>query len=319
MSRPLGSRWYGLVDIGGTKTIVAVAEESAIRARERFATEVILGPDDLTARIAAAWERLALGLGLSGLSGLAGLGVSVPGPVDVDRGVVRLAVNTRWKDYRLVDRLRQLVPGVPVVVDDDSNCAGLGEAFFGAGWGTPTQCYVTVSTGIGGALILDGRLYRGFQFAAGEIGHMPVMADGPLCQCGNRGCLEAISSGTAIAQRARERLTASNLLGVPPEAITAEEVFAAASRGHTVCQEIVADAAKYLGIGLASLVQLLNPPLIVLGGGVMNHYQELIAAIRKHMDDHLFAMHRGPLRIVHGVLGEDGGLLGALHLLTTSA
>ena len=177
--------------------------------------------------------------------------------------------------------------------------------------------YVTVSTGIGGGLILNGKLYHGGGGMAGEIGHTTIMPNGPRCACGNRGCLEALASGTAVARQARERVARgvptliADLAGGDPERITARLVARAASQGDVEAQEIIAEAMSYLGIGMANLVNLFNPQLIVIGGGLTNIGGLLFDPVRRAIDRHAFRAQAQAVRVVRAELGDKVGVLGA--------
>lgn len=216
--------------------------------------------------------------------------------------------------------LRQLIEdslGIPTTLENDANAAVLGEHRFGAGRGVAHMIYVTVSTGIGGGLILDGRLYHGATGMAGEIGHTTVLPYGPLCGCGNRGCLEALASGSAIARRARERVAhgvptrIADLAGNDPELITAKLVAEAASEGDAEARGILAEAMNYLGIGMANLVNLLNPELIVIGGGLTHIGERLFGPVRRAIDQHAFPAQAQAVHVVRAGLGDDVGVLGA--------
>jgi glucokinase len=312
---------YGLVDIGGTKVVAAIATTSAILGTKRVLTEAVAGADAVTRRVATTVRAVQAEIGLAERP-LRGVGVSVPGPLDIRRGIVSFTPNLPgWVDYPVASRLSTELHGVPVFIDDDANCAAMGEAAFGAGRGFDHQVYLTISTGIGGGVVLGGRIYRGFQDAAGEVGHMTIIPGGPECGCGNSGCLEAVASGTAIARRGRQLLVQDQsarlceLAGGIPERVTAAMVFDAARAGDSACAMIVEDAATYLGIGLANIVQLLNPAAIVLGGGVMEQSDFILPLVERRMRTHLFKVQREGVLLLHAALGDLSGLWGALQLV----
>ncbi len=312
---------YGLVDIGGTKVVAAIATATQILETKRVLTEAAGGADAVTNRVAAAIREVQGSLGLAERA-LRGVGVSVPGPLDTLAGIVSFTPNLPgWVDYPVAARLSAALDGVPVFIDDDANCAGLGEAVFGAGRGHEHQVYLTISTGIGGGIIIGGRVYRGFQDAAGEAGHITIIPGGPECGCGNSGCMEAVASGTAIARRGRQLLVQDQsaslaaLAGGVPERVTAAMVFDAARDGDRGCTMVVEDAATYLGIGLATIVQLLNPAAIVLGGGVMEQSDFFLPLVDRRMRTHLFRVQRQGVVLLKATLGEQSGLWGALQLV----
>ncbi len=233
---------------------------------------------------------------------LLGVGCALAGTVDTSRGVVGRAPNLpHWQGFSLLNELKRVL-ALPVVVDNDANAAAWGIARFEAPE-LKHLIYVTISTGIGGGIVIDKKIHRGRSGNAGEVGHMILQSEGPLCQCGKRGCWEALSSGTAIARRARERLHLQNA--------SAEEVFKRAAQGERASQKIVEEAAFYLGIGLANLSEIFDPEAIFLGGGVMQSWNQLqektLQAFRE------YSRWETPIRLTR--LGDDVGLLGAAALV----
>ncbi|MBI3975688.1 MAG: ROK family protein, partial [Armatimonadetes bacterium] len=257
------------IDIGGTKTLSAVVDaQGLVLARRRMVT-----PQEGPRRfVEAAAREVAALLSATGLrrEDLLGLGVGAPGPLDPATGVVFEPPNLEgWRDVPLGDFLEEAT-GIRAYVENDANAAALGEAWVGAGAGVRDLVYITVSTGIGGGLIFGGELYHGVSGTAGEIGHMTVEPDGPICTCGRRGHLENLASGTAIARMATEGVRTgrrTSMASLSPEEITAEAVARAAA-GDPFAQEIYARAGGYIGVAVASLVNVLNPEMVVFGGGV---------------------------------------------------
>jgi glucokinase len=230
-----------------------------------------------------------------------------------------------WHDVPLAELIREEF-GLPTRLENDANAAALAEHRFGAGQGSDHMIYVTVSTGIGGGFILGGKLYAGATGAAAEIGHTTVLASGPLCGCGNRGCLEALAAGSAIAREARERVRR----GVPtliaelscgdPENISAKLVAGAADQGDWEANAILDQAMAYLGLGMANLVNLLNPQLLVIGGGLTKMGERLFEPVRRAIDLRSFATAARAVELRQAQLGDDVGLLGAaaVAMLTES-
>lgn len=309
---------YGIVDIGGTKIVAGVATPSEMLGVVRVRTDAPEGADAVIARVAAAIRGLLAELPAS--RRLAGVGVSVPGPLDRRTGVVSFTPNLAWIDYPVGARLAASLDDIPVFIDDDTNCAALGEATHGAGVGVRDQVFLTISTGIGGGVIVDGRIHRGWQDAAGEVGHMTIIPGGPDCGCGNSGCMEAVASGTAIARRGRQLLyqerdgILASLVGRDADLVDAAVVFEAAGRGDISAGLLLDDVASYLAIGLANIVHVLNPELVVLGGGVMDQADVLLPKIDARLRTHLFRVQRA-VRVVRGTLGDRAGLWGALELV----
>jgi glucokinase len=312
---------YGVVDLGGTKVVAGIARGGEILATRRIPADVAEGPDAVTRRMAAGIREVQAELGLDGLP-LAGIGASVPGPHDLEHGIVIASHNVGFFDYPFVARFGAELGGIPVVMDDDANCAGIGEARFGAGAGIAHQVYITVSTGIGGAVIIDGRIYRGWQGVAGEVGHMTILPEGPNCPCGNVGCAEAIASGPAIARRGASLFVQdqspilAELAGGDPDAVTTQLVFDAARAGDPACLAIIDEAGRFLGILVADVVQVLNPQVVVLGGGVMMaQHDVLLPRIEAEMRRHIYAVHRKALQLRTARHGDRSGLYGALALV----
>jgi glucokinase len=239
-----------------------------------------------------------------------GLGVAVPGPLDQDRAVVRYAANLGWVDYPLQEKLHRAFPGVAIAMDDDSRCAAWGEALHGAGHKLPIVWYTTVSTGIGSGLIIKGEPYRGAQMMAGELGHVTVDVAGPMCACGRRGCLEAIAAGPAMARDYSERR------GLTGTALSAEDVFLAVRAGDLTARGVVAQAVRYLAMALSYVVHLVNPDILVLGGGIIIHQSDLLLPmLREEMRQHLLRVQDDSLTVRPALLGEQAGLWGAYELI----
>jgi glucokinase len=259
---------------------------------------------------------------------VAGIGIACAGLVEREKGVVVSSPNLPgWDRVPLRERIEQAL-GVRTFLDNDANAAALGEHRFGAGQGSNHLVFITVSTGIGAGLVLGGRLYTGAWGTAGEVGHMLLEVGGPPCACGRQGCLEALASGTAMSREAIRRLKAgepSQLLemsGGRPERVTAELIGRAVKAGDGLAREVVERAATYLGIGLANVVNLLNPEMIVVGGGVSRMGELLLAPARAAMKERAYALAVHDVRVVEAALGDMAGVLGmassVLETLQTS-
>lgn len=304
------------VDLGGTKIYTAAASvDGEILAEVKIPTEAGGGLEHVLARIISTVRQVQKDAPAVGKVGA--LGIGVPGLMDPFRGIVHQAPNLGWSGVPLKDLLEARL-GVPVYVDNDANLAALGEHTFGAARGAEDVVYVTVSTGIGGGLILKGELYYGAFFGAGEIGHMTVDPEGPPCSCGNRGCLEALASGTALARQAAELVARGEgreiLRAAGGNNITARSVSLAAAAGDEAALSLLKEAGRALGIGLANIVNLLNPALIVLGGGVMQSGPLFWKAMEEEMETRVLRAARRQARVVTAALGPRSGLLGAVAL-----
>jgi glucokinase len=248
---------------------------------------------------------------------LAGVGVSFGGPVEADGRTVRLSMHVPgWEGLALAERLEREF-GVTTAVANDGDAAALAEHRFGAGRGVRHLLYLTVSTGIGGGVIIDGRLHRGERAWAGEVGHMTLKPDGPPCPCGRNGCLESLASGLSIARAAREELdirsnTPSVLRALPPPQITARDVALAAAQNDALARSVWDQAMEWLGIGIASAANLLNPGRVVAGGGLTRAGALLFEPVRQVVARRALDP---ALEVVPAALGDDVGILGGAALM----
>ena len=305
------------VDVGGTKiTSAVITREGQILSRTYRLTLAHEGPQKVISHMVDAVERSLRKADLE-LSAIGGVGIAAAAIIDIGRGLVSEAPNLpRWHNIPLRDRLADSL-GKPVFLLNDASAAALGEHRMGAGRGLDNLIYITVSTGIGGGLIINGRLYNGADGCAAEIGHMIILVDGPACMCGQHGCFEALASGTAIARMAQQRLAAggkshlAELSQGKMENVTAELVAKAARRNDGLALNVIDEAARYLGIGLANLVNMINPQMIIIGGGVSKMGAMLFRPARKSMKTHAFKLPVRTVRVVGPRLGMDAGLIGA--------
>jgi len=246
-----------------------------------------------------------------------GVGISFGGPVAADGRTVRLSMHVAgWEQVPLATHVEGAL-GLPAIVANDGDAAALAEYHFGAGQGVRHLLYLTVSTGIGGGIIIDGRLHRGERAWAGEAGHQVLKPDGPPCPCGRNGCLEALASGLSIAREARLRLrgpdgATSLLSAIPPGALTAQHVAEAAAAGDALARAVWNEAMGWLGIGIASAANLLNPGRVVLGGGLTRAGALLFDPVRHVVAQRVMDPE---VRVVPAALGDDVGILGGAALL----
>jgi len=307
------------LDIGGTKLAAGViAPTGEALGEDRDTTDPAASPAEI---LEALFELGEASIGRAGVKWreLGAVGVSFGGPVDYPQGrTVTCHHLPGWEGVPLRDWVAERA-GLPVVMDNDANAAALGEATFGAARGCEHVLYLTVSTGIGGGLVLGGRVYRGANSMAGEIGHTLVAPDGPECTCGRRGCLEAVAAGPGIARAAREAIEsgeASALQDVPAEELTAKHV-AEAAPSDALAARVMAQAGEYLGLGISAAVNLINPQIVVIGGGVAEAGEILLGPVRESVQRHAVPESVRDLRIATGELRERGGLLGAAALALT--
>ncbi|MBL7209420.1 MAG: ROK family protein [Dehalococcoidia bacterium] len=305
------------VDLGGTKIITAtVLPGGKIVSRNYCLTLADEGPEAIVDRLLSAVDGATAKAKLR-MSELSGIGVAAAGILDTEKGIITTSPNLpEWRDVPLRDILADRL-GVAAYLINDASAAALGEHRFGAGRGVDNLVYLTVSTGIGGGIIIGGELYSGANGCAGEIGHMTIEANGPQCNCGNVGCLEALASGTAVAREAVRRLNQGEISSIAQlaegrlESITAETVALAARQGDHLACDVVANAGNYLGIGLANLVNIFNPELIVIGGGLSQMGDMLLEPARKVVKERAFQLPARTVRIVRARLGSNAGIAGA--------
>jgi glucokinase len=246
-----------------------------------------------------------------------GVGIGAPGPLDRERGLVVVAPNLGWKNFPLRDRV-VAGTGLTATLDNDANCATLGEWWIGAAKGARYVVGMTIGTGIGGGLILDGKLYHGASDVAGEIGHTSIDMNGRKCKCGNYGCLEAYASGPNIALRARERIAGeegsvlSRLVDGQLDKITAANVYEAANAGDEAALDVVKETARFLGTGVANLLNVFNPDVIVIAGGVTDAGDALFEPLRAEARRRAFKPAFDACRIVPGSLRGSAGVVGAI-------
>ncbi|MCK4452575.1 MAG: ROK family protein [Anaerolineae bacterium] len=305
------------IDLGGTKISTALADSAGtIIAHDYRETHATAGQKAVIERMLDSARQVMAQAGVTQAQ-VTAVGIGAPGPLDIEAGVVVAPPNLPGWNRVPLKRLVEDELGIATFLENDANAAALGEFRFGAGRGAEHMIYVTVSTGIGGGLILDGELYHGASGMAGEIGHITIIPNGPRCGCGNRGCLEALASGTAIARQARERVARgvptliADLAEGTPERITAKLVAEAASQGDVEAREILAEAMNYLGIGMANLVNLFNPQLIVIGGGLTNIGESLFGPVRRVIARRAFRTPAQAVQVVRAELSDNAGVLGA--------
>ncbi|SFL60218.1 ROK family protein [Halanaerobium salsuginis] len=309
--------YYLGLDLGGTKILTGLADqEGNIIARSRRDTEAAAGEETIIKNMILTIEDV-LAKAEVNKDQIVSLGIGSPGPLDATKGIIIENANLPWKNVPLVKKMEAAL-GIKTLLKNDANAAALGEKWFGAGRKVDNMVYITISTGIGGGAIIERELFNGTNDNACEIGHTVIDPDGPLCGCGKHGCLESFASGTAIGKRAREAAAKGlskemlELADQIVEDINAVICAQAAYQGDEVAQEIFKKAGYYLGIGLGNVINIFNPEMIILGGGVMKASDLFLAEALATMKKTALS---GPLEIVsvkEAELGSDIGLMGAV-------
>lgn len=305
----------GAIDMGATHMSIALADFTARIVHEtEFPFDIKNGPEVCLATAYQNLLKLLESHGLS-LSNLTAVGIGVPGPVITDAGmVVSPPIMPGWDRYPIRESLEKLF-GCPVTLNNDAELGALGEWAYGAGRGEKNVAYIKVGSGIGAGLILNKQIYGGTTGAAGEIGHLTIDENGPLCSCGNRGCLEAFAGGNAIAKQGQLLVQSGKrtlLSELPLEKITAHEVAEAARRGDLHAQEILRRAGTFIGIAIAGLINLFNPSIVIIGGGVAQIGDILTTPIRQAVRERAMHASEQSVRITTGMLGRRSLLIGAI-------
>ncbi|MFN8665563.1 MAG: ROK family protein [Gemmatimonadaceae bacterium] len=322
MAKPKRPKYIVGVDLGGTNIVVGACAEDGSKdyAMRSEPTRSDQGADAVVDRMVRMIETaIKETMAETGAKrdDFVGVGVGSPGPLDREKGIIITTPNLGWVNFPLRDAIADRV-GLPVKIDNDANCATLGEWWMGAAKGGRNVVGVTIGTGIGGGLILEGRLYHGSSDIAGEIGHTTIDVTGRRCKCGNYGCLEAYASGPSIAERAREQLQGDHgsimyqLVHGELERLTAAIVYDAAKKGDETALEVVRETARFLGAGLANLLNVFNPDVVVIAGGVTQAGATLFEPLKREVRKRAFAAAVDACRIVPGSLPGNAGVVGAV-------
>ena len=305
------------VDLGGTNLrIAAVAPDGTFLERIHLDTEVKEGRERVVADMCDAVGEIEQRLAGAQMMGI---GIGVPGIINLANGMIRQSPNLPgWSGFPVRDDIERRLR-TPVILENDANAAALGEKWVGAGREVSGLCMLTVGTGIGGGLILNGRIWHGMDGMAGELGHMTIDPNGALCGCGNLGCIEAYAAAGAITRMATAAIRVGRSPGLAREAeelgeLTAEIVYIKAKQGDIVAREIFEMVGRSLGVGLANLINIFNLPLYVVGGGVARGWDAFAPSMMAEVSKRSLVARSTPTRIVPSALGAEAGLLGAAYL-----
>lgn len=305
------------IDLGGSKMAAALADgQGRVLAEERRPTPVEAGAEGVLTALAELVEDLLRAQNLTERD-LSAVGLGIPGMIDRERGLCLFSPNLFWRNVDVAGFWRGRF-SCRLVVDNDVRLGAVAEAEWGAGRGARDLIFVALGTGIGSGLILGGEVYRGSRGLAGEIGHITVSRDGPVCNCGNHGCLEVYAAGPAIARRAQEAMASEpesllwRLAGGNKEKVTAELVSLAADQGDELAQHIWEETGEYLGIGLASVATLLNPERIVVGGGVAQAGEKLFRPLVRTLKARAMTAPGLTYPVLPAALGSAAGVRGAV-------
>lgn len=311
------------VDLGGTNIVSAIVNyQGEIVNSLKVPTLAERGKEATIKKIIEAIHKNIVQSSVAP-DNIIGIGIGAPGPLDIKRGIINFAPNLPgWRDVPLRKILEDEF-NIKVVLENDANAAAWGERCFGAGQGVNNLVCFTLGTGIGGGIIIDGKIYHGNNYGAAELGHMTVNKDGPRCNCGNYGCLEAYSSATGIKNRIKNRIKEgikSKFLNFDNddelfESLRLKLIFETARKGDKLTKSVVEEAISYLGIAIANIANILNPEMVVLVGGITNEGDKLLIPLKREVRKRAFYSNYKSLKIVIGKLDGNAGVLGAAALL----
>ena len=314
--------YYIGVDLGGTNIAVGIIDESGkLLCKKSVPTLAHRGEDAIIEDIAKVAKEIVSENGYS-MEDIKNVGVGSPGSVDSENGVIITACNLKFTDTPLKQKLEKLL-GKDVFVDNDANCAAWGEAMAGVSKGTKSSVMVTLGTGVGGGIIIDGKIVSGFNFFGGELGHIIIEASGKMCPCGRQGCWEAYSSATALINLTKEAIEKNpdSLMKTIAEEngkVSGRTAFEAARKGDKAAQAVVDEYIKYLTIGIFNVIMIFQPEVVVVGGGVSNEGDGLFIPLREavkklsYRSDTLSDEKK--TKVLQASLGNDAGIIGAALL-----
>jgi len=314
-------RYTAAIDLGGTKVLAAIVDEThTIVATAKVKTDVTGGPEAVIAQMAAGVIKAAKKAKISP-EDLVAVGACAPGPVNPENGIISRAVNLGWTEpVALGKLLSEALGGTPVFVENDVNAGVYGSVVAGVAQGKKDVVGIFVGTGIGGGVVLDGKLRRGARYGAGELGHAIILADGPVCGCGNRGCIESVASRTALERDVRLALTAgresmiAELMEDKDGRMTSGVIATALEAGDPLMTELMGRSYRYLGLFTASIVNILDPEMIVFGGGVVEKLGDAMLDPIRTVAEANYLQKEGKVELVAAQLSDTAAILGVAAL-----
>ena len=308
------------IDLGGTFVKCGIVDESGnILVKDKIPTGSGRPYAKIAADMAEFAERLIVRAGLK-KEDVKGVGIGAPGTIDSGHGVIVYSNNIRWENVPLCEEIEKRL-GLPAYITNDANAAALGENFCGAGKDYENMVFITLGTGVGGGIVLDGKIFEGNKSAGAEIGHEVIRMGGEKCTCGRKGCFEAYASATALIRQTKRAMLKNKesllwkLCGNDPEQVDGKTVFDAKDAGDRTAERVVKNYIRYLAEGVANLVNVFRPQAIVLGGGVCAQGDKLIRPLKRKVNALAYGgVKYAPVAIVTASLGNDAGLCGAARL-----
>ena len=317
--------YYIGVDLGGTNIAVGIVdEEYNILKKSSVPTRPERGPDPIIADMALVARGLMSELGIT-IDQITWAGVAAPGTANTATGVVEYANNVPFLKYPLADKLSALLDGIPVYIENDANAAAKAEALAGVGKGYPFFVMITLGTGLGGGIVLNGNVYSGFNFAGAELGHMVIEKGGRPCTCGRRGCWEAYSSATGLVNITKDHILAArrdgvfssmeDMIGGDLSKVSARTAFTAMKAGDKVAEDTVNEYISYLATGVTNIINIFQPNVLAIGGGVCNEGDYLTKPLIKKVFAKTYTKEGYPkTKVMVAKLGNDAGIIGAAIL-----
>ncbi|MDK2992827.1 MAG: glucokinase [Clostridiales bacterium] len=316
----MDKKYIAGIDLGGT-TIQTVLTDEDYNIVTKYKSDTLAkeGPAAVIGRMMDAIDHVLEESNLS-KKDLLGIGLGIPGLMDIEKGISLFAGNLSWENIQVLQPFKDRFQ-VPVYMDNDVRVNALGEWYFGAGRGVKNMVLITLGTGVGAGIIIDGKMLRGPQSAAGEVGHMIIVEDGPACTCGSRGCLEVFASATGMMRRCKELMLENrdSLLWQMCEGdidkVRTYMIDKAHDQGDKVGLQVMAETAYYLGIGLTNVVNIFNPELVVIGGGVSKAGERLLGPAREFVNKRAMVVQRQHYKLVAAQMLDEAGMLGACTLV----
>lgn len=311
--------YYMGIDLGGTNTKIGILDiEGNIYKSTSIKTLSSNGAQKTLERIWEASKELAKDLQID-ISNIKGIGIGIPGPV-IDQSIVAFFANFPWGENVNIKKMMEDISGIETKLDNDVNIIALGEAKFGAAKGSRASVTIALGTGIGGGIYIDGHLISGFNGAGGEVGHIKLVKDGRLCGCGQKGCFEAYASATGLIREATSRLIVNknNLLYTIIEgkidSLEAKDIFDAAKEGDEFSLSLVDYEAEYLAMGIGNILNIINPEIVVLSGGVALAGDILMNPLKEKLKKYALPVVVKDIKFVQGILGNEAGIKGSIRL-----
>ena len=316
--------YYIGVDLGGTNIAIGIVDENKNLLIKGSVPTIASREGELIVKdMAALVEKLMAEKKIT-LDEIAYVGIAAPGTANSETGVIEYANNLPFVNFPIAEIFKRFLPVRNVYVENDANAAALGEALAGAAKGSKTSAMITLGTGVGGGIVLDGKIYAGFNLAGGEMGHMVIHQNGRLCSCGRRGCFEAYSSATALSAITREKIFECEAKRIPTKMIddykasgkvTARTAFSAMKAGDAVAAEVVDYYIDYLACGITNIINILQPEILCIGGGICNEKDNLLIPLMKKVNtDQYTRASKKKTKVVIAALGNDAGIIGAACL-----